>query len=72
VVTGDEGAWQAFFALRCHELADPKIQRIAEMIWAEIEDSVPVKLQWGDLITIHKEIFGKREVGDRPDAWVEF
>jgi hypothetical protein len=47
VVTGDEGAWQAFFALRCHELADPKIQRIAEMIWAEIEDSVPVELQWG-------------------------
>lgn len=48
VVTGDEGAWQAFFALRCHPLADPKIQKIAEMIRAEIEDSVPVELKWGE------------------------
>jgi thymidylate synthase ThyX len=44
VVTAGEAEWQAFFALRCHELADPKIQRIAEMIWAEIEDSVPFRL----------------------------
>ena len=47
VVTGDDGAWQAFFALRCHELADPKIQKIAEMIRAAIEGSEPRHLKWG-------------------------
>lgn len=46
VVTGDEPAWEAFFALRCHELADPKIQRIAEMIQAAIEDNTPQYLEW--------------------------
>lgn len=48
VVTGGEGAWQAFFALRCHELADPKIQRIAEMICHKIANSDPRHLKWGD------------------------
>ena len=47
VVTADEAAWQAFFALRCHPLADPKIQKIAEMIREKIEGSEPIKLQWG-------------------------
>ena len=48
VVTGDESAWQAFFALRCHPLADPKIQKIAEMMREKIEGSEPIKLRWGD------------------------
>jgi len=47
VVTAGEAEWQAFFALRCHELADPKIQRIAEMIREKIEGNEPIKLQWG-------------------------
>ena len=47
VVTGDESAWQAFFALRCHPLADPKIQRIAEMICHKIANSDPQYLWWG-------------------------
>lgn len=47
VVTADESAWQAFFALRCHELADPKIQRIAEMIREKIHDGSPWVLAWG-------------------------
>lgn len=47
VVTGDEGAWQAFFALRCHPLADPKIHTIAEMIREGIEDSTPLHLTRG-------------------------
>ena len=48
VVTADESAWQAFFALRCHPAADPKIQRIAEMIRDGILASRPHKLHWGD------------------------
>ena len=47
VVTGEESAWQAFFALRCHELADPKIQKIAEMICDKIANSDPLHLKWG-------------------------
>jgi thymidylate synthase ThyX len=66
VVTGDEGAWQAFFALRCHELADPKIQRIAEMIWAEIEDSVPVELQWGEW---HLPYYAPFRLSDEETLW---
>ena len=47
VVTAGEAEWQAFFALRCHELADPKIQKIAEMIREKIEGIEPRKLKWG-------------------------
>lgn len=47
VVTAGEAEWQAFFALRCHPAADPKIQKIAEMIREGIEGSEPVKLPWG-------------------------
>lgn len=47
VVTGDEGAWQAFFALRCHPLADPKIRTIGQMIRQAIEDSTPQHLMRG-------------------------
>lgn len=47
VVTAGEAEWQAFFALRCHELADPKIQRIAEMICHKIANSDPQYLWWG-------------------------
>jgi thymidylate synthase ThyX len=47
VVTAGEAEWQAFFALRCHELADPKIQRIAEMICDKIANSDPRHLKWG-------------------------
>lgn len=47
VVTGDEAAWQAFFGLRCHELADPKIQKIAEMIREAIHNGSPWVLAWG-------------------------
>ena len=48
VVTAEESAWQAFFALRCHPAADPKIQRIAEMIRDGIEASEPRQLEWGE------------------------
>ena len=48
VVTGEESAWQAFFALRCHPAADPKIQRIAEMIRKKIRDGSPWVLGWGE------------------------
>jgi thymidylate synthase ThyX len=48
VVTGSESAWEAFFALRCHQLADHKIQRIAEMIRDGIQASKPRRLGWGD------------------------
>lgn len=48
VITGDEDAWDAFFGLRCHPLADPKIQRIAEMIRDTIDLSEPRELNWGE------------------------
>jgi len=48
VITGDEGAWEAFFALRCHPLADPKVQKIAEMIRTAINESKPQHLRWGE------------------------
>lgn len=66
VVTGDEGAWQAFFALRCHELADPKIQRIAEMIREGIEDSTPVELQWGEW---HLPYYAPFRLNDEETLW---
>jgi thymidylate synthase ThyX len=47
-------------------LADPKIQRIAEMIWAEIEDSVPVKLQWGEW---HLPYYAPFRLSDEETLW---
>ena len=47
VVTGDAWAWDAFFGLRCHPLADPKIHTIAQMIRKTIENNVPRHLTWG-------------------------
>ncbi len=58
VVTAEESAWQAFFALRCHELADPKIQRIAEMIREKIHDSEPRRLAWGGWHLPYYDIYG--------------
>jgi len=48
VVTAEQSAWQAFFALRCHPAADPKIQRIAEMIRDGILVSEPRQMGWGE------------------------
>lgn len=47
VVTGNDWAWQAFDALRRHPEADPKIQRIAELIWEARNQSQPTLLDWG-------------------------
>jgi thymidylate synthase ThyX len=49
IVTGNEGAWNNFFALRCHHEAEPHIQKIAGMAREVRSQSVPQKLfagQW--------------------------
>jgi thymidylate synthase ThyX len=48
-VTGNEGAWNNFFALRCHHEAEPHIQKIAGMAREVRSQSIPQKLfagQW--------------------------
>lgn len=48
VVTAGAMEWEAFFRLRCHPDADPKIQVIAEMIRDARKASTPIHLGWGD------------------------
>jgi hypothetical protein len=55
VATGDRQAWRAFFALRHHPAADPKIRTIAEMIEASVKTSKPRELQWGQ---VHGPYYG--------------
>lgn len=47
IVTGNEGAWNNFFALRCHHEAEPHIQKIAGMARSARNTSVPQKLEDG-------------------------
>jgi thymidylate synthase ThyX len=47
IVTGNEGAWNNFFALRCHHEAEPHIQKIAGMAREVRSQSVPQKLSAG-------------------------
>jgi len=47
IVTGNEGAWNNFFALRCHHEAEPHIQKIAEMAREVRSQSIPQKLSAG-------------------------
>lgn len=47
IVTGSEGAWNNFFALRCHPEAEPHIQKIAEMAREVRNQSIPQKLSAG-------------------------
>jgi thymidylate synthase ThyX len=47
IVTGNEGAWNNFFALRCHHEAEPHIQKIAGMAREVRSQSIPQKLSTG-------------------------
>lgn len=47
IATGNEGAWNNFFALRCHHEAEPHIQKIAEMARDMRSQSTPQKLSDG-------------------------
>jgi hypothetical protein len=47
IATGNEGAWNNFFALRCHHEAEPHIQKIAEMARDMRNQSTPQKLSDG-------------------------
>jgi len=47
IVTGNEGAWNNFFALRCHHEAEPHIQKIAGMAREVRSQSIPQKLSAG-------------------------
>lgn len=46
-VTGDEGAWSNYCALRCHPDADPAIQKQAFMVRDAYSASVPEELEIG-------------------------
>lgn len=47
IATGNEGAWNNFFALRCHHEAEPHIQAIAYMARDMRNQSTPQKLSDG-------------------------
>jgi thymidylate synthase ThyX len=47
ICTGNEGAWNNFFALRCHHEAEPHIQKIAGMAREVRSQSIPQKLYAG-------------------------
>jgi thymidylate synthase ThyX len=47
IATGNEGAWNNFFALRCHHEAEPHIQSIAYMARDMRNQSTPQKLSDG-------------------------
>lgn len=47
IATGNEGAWNNFFALRCHHEAEPHIQKIAYMAREVCSQSTPQKLSEG-------------------------
>jgi len=47
IATGNEGAWNNFFALRCHHEAEPHIQKIAGMAREVRSQSIPQKLSAG-------------------------
>jgi thymidylate synthase ThyX len=47
ICTGNEGAWNNFFALRCHHEAEPHIQKIAGMAREVRSQSIPQKLSAG-------------------------
>lgn len=47
IATGNEGAWNNFFALRCHHEAEPHIQKIAEMAREVRSQSTSQKLSDG-------------------------
>lgn len=46
--TGTESAWKNFFALRCHNAAEPHIYVFADLCQAEYNTSTPNKLKWGE------------------------
>ena len=47
IVTGGIGAWEGFWALRCHKDAEPHIRRMAEMTRDLVRSSEPKKLTVG-------------------------
>jgi thymidylate synthase ThyX len=48
ICTGTDGAWNNFFALRCHPEAEPHIQKLAYMTKDCMKDSSPKLLEVGD------------------------
>ncbi len=54
-------SWEHFFSLRCHKDAEPHMQKIAAMIYREMEKSKPVKLKEGEL---HLPLVSKQERKD--------
>lgn len=55
ICTGNDRSWRHFWSLRCDEMAEPHIRRIAEMTREVIEASKPVQLQVGEM---HLPLFG--------------
>lgn len=48
IVSGCEGAWANFFHLRCHEAAEPHMQKIAKLAMEMYQDAQPTMLMIGD------------------------
>jgi hypothetical protein len=48
ICTGNSGAWNNFFALRCHPEAEPHIQKLAYMARDAMKTSWPKLLEAGD------------------------
>lgn len=48
ICSGVDHAWENFFKLRCHEAAEPHIQKIAYMAQERLAASTPTPLKWND------------------------
>lgn len=48
IVSGCEGAWANFFDLRCHEAAEPHMQKIARLARDVYTGGIPDRLKFGD------------------------
>lgn len=48
VITATKQGWESVFKLRCHSHAQPEFQALANIIKERIEQSTPVKKEWGE------------------------
>jgi len=55
ICSGTEDAWANFFALRCHHMAEPHLNILANLARRQYEDSTPVDLAVGQW---HLPLFG--------------
>lgn len=66
ICSGVDRAWRHFWALRCEEMAEPHIRKIAELTRYAVQESIPVQLKAGQL---HLPLFGLPGDEDIPAGW---